>query len=53
MTDVIIAGVSMIPFKKPGKSDPYQVMGANAATAALQDAGIDYELVEQAFAGYV
>ncbi len=53
MTDVIIAGVGMIPFKKPGKSDPYQIMGATAAANALKDAGIDYDLVEQAFAGYV
>ncbi len=28
-------------------------MGANAAKAALADAGIDYALVEQAYVGYV
>ncbi len=43
----------MIPFKKPGKSDPYDVMGAQAAGRAIEDAGIDYRQVEQAFAGYV
>ena len=50
---VIIAGVGMVPFRKPGKSDPYDVMGATAAKAALKDAGIPYAMVEQAFAGYV
>ncbi len=50
---VIVAGVGMIPFTKPGASDPYPVMGANAARAALKDAGVDYSLVEQACVGYV
>jgi acetyl-CoA C-acetyltransferase len=53
MTPVIVAGVGMIPFKKPGRSDPYDVMGAAAARAALADAGIAYEQVQQAYAGYV
>lgn len=53
MGQAIIAGVGMIPFKKPGKSDPYDVMGAAAARAALADAGIDYNQVQQAYAGYV
>ncbi len=52
-TRVVIAGVGMIPFAKPGKSDPYDVMGANAARCALDDAGIEYDKVQQAFAGYV
>ena len=43
----------MIPFAKPGKSDPYHVMAASAARAALKDAGVDYDAVEQAYAGYV
>jgi acetyl-CoA acetyltransferase len=51
--DVIIAGVGMIPFKKPGQSDSYDVMGAAAATAALNDASIDYEKIQQAFTSYV
>lgn len=50
---VHVVGVGMIPFTKPGASDPYSVMGANAARAALQDAGVDYALVEQAYVGYV
>jgi len=43
----------MIPFTKPGASEPYDVMGAGAAAAALQDAGIGYELIEQVYAGFV
>ncbi|MBI5604998.1 MAG: lipid-transfer protein [Deltaproteobacteria bacterium] len=50
---VIIAGVGMIPFKKPGKSETYDVMGAQAAQAALKDAGIEYKQVQRAIASYV
>ena len=52
-TEIVIAGVGMIPFKKPGQSDSYDVMGENAARAALADAGICFSLIEQAFCGYV
>lgn len=48
-----IAGVGMIPFAKPGASSPYHEMGAAAARAALQDAGLSYVEVQQAYAGYV
>ena len=50
---VHVVGVGMIPFTKPGTSEPYPVMGARAAKAALADAGIDYRLVQQAHVGYV
>ncbi len=50
---VLVAGVGLIPFSKPGASDPYDVMGAGAAAAALADAGVAYVDVEQAFVGYV
>lgn len=50
---VIIAGVGMVPFKKPGQSDSYDMMGQNAAQAALADAGISYGMIEQAYVGYV
>ncbi len=50
---VIVAGVGMIPFAKPGASETYDVMGAAAAAAALVDAGIAYADVQQAYAGYV
>ncbi|HEY5852843.1 MAG TPA: lipid-transfer protein [Aldersonia sp.] len=48
-----VAGVGMIPFTKPGQSDDYDVMGANAARNALLDAGMDYANVQQAYVGYV
>ncbi|GLR96847.1 MULTISPECIES: lipid-transfer protein [Bradyrhizobium] len=53
MSDVIVAGVGMIPFAKPGASAPYHEMGTEAAKLALADAGLGYEKVEQAYAGYV
>jgi acetyl-CoA acetyltransferase len=53
MSDVIVAGVGMIPFAKPGASAPYHKMGTEAVKLALADAGLDYETVEQAYVGYV
>ncbi len=49
----LVAGVGMIPFTKPGASESYEIMGANAARAALADAGLGYEKVQQAYVGYV
>jgi sterol carrier protein 2 len=51
--NVYVTGVGMIPFAKPGASAPYDEMGALAARQALDDAGIGYGQVEQAYAGYV
>ncbi|RJF77840.1 lipid-transfer protein [Rhodopseudomonas palustris] len=50
---VYVAGVGMIPFMKPGASEPYHLMGAEAARRALSDAGVGYDAIEQAFVGYV
>jgi acetyl-CoA acetyltransferase len=50
---VLVAGVGMIPFAKPGASKPYDEMGGEAARLGLADAGVGYERVEQAYAGYV
>ncbi len=50
---VLVAGVGMVKFTKPGKSEMYDVMGGNAAAMALKDAGIAYSEVQQAFAGFV
>ena len=50
---VIVAGVGMIPFVKPGASDPYPVMAAQATHLALDDAGVDYRQIQQAYVGYV
>lgn len=50
---VLVAGVGMIPFTKPGKSEPYLVMGERAARLALDDAKVPYDRVQQAFVSYV
>ncbi len=50
---VYVTGVGMIPFTKPGASEPYDVMGVQATRAALKDAGLDYSQVQQAYVGYV
>ena len=51
--NVYVTGVGMIPFAKPGASAPYDEMGALAARQALEDAGLAYDDIEQAYAGYV
>lgn len=53
MNKVFVAGVGMIPFTKPGASDPYDVMGARAAALALVDAGLAFAAIQQAYVGYV
>ncbi|MVT53670.1 lipid-transfer protein [Bradyrhizobium yuanmingense] len=53
MSDVVVAGVGMIPFAKPGASAPYHEMGTEAVKLALADAGLGYERIEQAYVGYV
>ena len=50
---VVVAGVGMLPFVKPGASAPYDEMGADAIRLALTDAGLSYEAVGQAYAGWV
>ena len=50
---VIVAGVGMIPFAKPGASETYDIMGAKAAKLALRDSGVDYKNIQSAFVGYV
>ncbi|MBO9694696.1 MAG: lipid-transfer protein [Sphingopyxis sp.] len=49
----LVAGVGMIPFAKPGQSDSWDEMGARAAKLALEDAGLGYADVQQAYVGYV
>ena len=54
MTDkAYVAGVGMVPFQKPGKSESYDVMATAATRSALADAGLDYDKVQQAYVGYV
>ena len=50
---VLVAGVGMIPFAKPGAHRPYPEMAAAAVQACLADAGLGYELIQQAYVGYV
>jgi sterol carrier protein 2 len=50
---IVVAGVGMIPFRKPGDHPPYYEMGAEAARLALADAGVEYSAVQQGFVGYV
>jgi acetyl-CoA acyltransferase len=49
-----VVGVGMTAFSKPGTKDgDYPDWAREAGQAALADAGIAYDLVEQAYAGYV
>lgn len=50
---VHVAGVGMIPFVKPSPDISYPEMGVAATRAALEDAGIDYSLIRQAYVGFV
>jgi len=50
---VLVAGVGMIAFAKPGANRPYPEMAAEATRAALADAGLDYAQIQQAYVGYV
>ena len=49
-----VIGVGMTKFEKPGARDwDYPEMGREAGQAALDDAGISYDLIERAFGSYV
>ena len=48
-----VTGVGLLPFTKPGASQPYPAMAAAAARAALEDAGVGYHQIEHAYVGYV
>ena len=50
---VNVIGVGMTKFQKPGASEEYDVMAQGAARAALADAGVPYDAIEQVYAGYV
>lgn len=53
MGQAVVAGVGMVPFNTPSRSEPYDVLGPAAVRAALDDAGIAFSDVQQAYAGYV
>lgn len=51
---VYIIGVGLTKFEKPGNRQwDYPDMGAEATIKALEDAGISYDLIQQATCGYV
>ncbi|MER2222149.1 MAG: beta-ketoacyl synthase N-terminal-like domain-containing protein, partial [Rhodococcus sp. (in: high G+C Gram-positive bacteria)] len=51
---VFVVGVGMTKFEKPGAREwDYPDMARESGTKALEDAGIDYTEVEQAYVGYV
>ncbi|MDV7090624.1 lipid-transfer protein [Rhodococcus sp. IEGM 248] len=51
---VFVVGVGMTKFEKPGAREwDYPDMAREAGGRALEDAGIEYRLVEQAYVGYV
>lgn len=53
MQRVVVVGVGMTPFVKPGTEAPYDEMARDAGRMALADAGIDYSAIQQVYAGYV
>src|SRR5436190_2940790 len=51
---VFVIGVGMTKFEKPGSREwDYPDMAREAGTKALEDAGVDYDQIEQAAVGYV
>ena len=53
MRKVNVIGVGMTPFVSPKALRPYTEMGKEAVLDALQDAGIAYSEIEQAYTGWV
>jgi acetyl-CoA acyltransferase len=53
MNRTFVIGVGMTKFEKPGARDwDYPDMAREAGTKALEDAGVPYDTIEQAFVGY-
>jgi sterol carrier protein 2 len=53
MNKVLVAGVDMVKFAKPGQQKPYREMASTAIKGAVEEAGIDPSLIEQAYGGYI
>jgi acetyl-CoA acetyltransferase len=54
MSKTYVIGVGMTKFDKPGtKEGDYPDWAKEAGQKALQDAGVPYQAIEQAYAGYV
>jgi acetyl-CoA acetyltransferase len=52
---VFVVGVGMTKFEKPGRREgwDYPDMARESGTKALEDAGLDFDQVEEAYVGYV
>ncbi len=52
---VFVVGVGMTKFEKPGRREgwDYPQMAKESGTNALDDAGLTYDAIEQAYVGYV
>ena len=53
MTAVHVVGVGMVPFATPRNAAPYDEMAEGAIRAALTDAGLGFDAVQQVYAGFV
>ncbi|ATE65497.1 thiolase C-terminal domain-containing protein [Rhizorhabdus dicambivorans] len=53
MPNAVVAGVDMTKFVKPGMQEPYRVMASRAIKGAIEEAGIDPTLIQQAYGSYI
>jgi sterol carrier protein 2 len=53
MSSAFVAGVDMVKFVKPGKQKSYREMASASILGAINEAGIDPSLIEQAYGGYI
>src|SRR5439155_4799885 len=53
MAGAYVVGVGMVPFATPRTARPYDELAEAAVTAALADAGVDFEQIQQSYGGYV
>jgi len=53
MSNAIVAGVDMVKFAKPGQQKSYREMASSAILGAVNEAGINPSLIEQAYGGYI
>jgi len=49
----VVCGVGMVPFCSPSLGRSYTEIAPMAIKLALEDAGLDYDKVQQAYAGYM
>jgi sterol carrier protein 2 len=53
MAGAYVVGVGMVPFATPRTARPYDELAEAAVIAALADAGVDFEQIQQSYGGYV